>query len=254
MLCYRPQCRLLVVPRRGKIGTRIAVSLSLSVVAIGCGPSTPPPTSSPTAGPTSAEVSAASNWQVDHDVNAVTGVETTIAFLKNAGRQNIYVRQIGKKLECYITTDEFLETKDNLENRLSTVQYKFDDGKITHQGWLVGASNEDLFYPGSCASFIPELRNHKRLAFEYRPADQVAQTITFDVTGFPDSFKVDTSVPIRARKVPASDPAPLRPCTDADAVYPNCRLQEGAGGCAGNMRQPGETMAACEARIYTPMR
>ena len=85
-------------------------------------------------------------WQVDADTSPVTGLVTTTAFLKYQSKQNIYVRQRGKKLELYIDTDEFLETVANVESRHSPVQYKFDDGKLVRQSWIISGDNEALFY------------------------------------------------------------------------------------------------------------
>jgi hypothetical protein len=142
-------------------------------------------------------------WQVDSETNPVTGALSTTASLKYQGRQNIIIRQNGKKLDCYITTDTFLETIDNMESRVSTVQYKFDDGKTIRQGWTISADNTALFYPGSCAPLMAKIRKAKSLYFEYRPADEIPQTITFDVTAFPNAFKTDATVPSLREPRPA---------------------------------------------------
>ena len=122
------------------------------------------------------------------ETNPVTGGVTTTAWLKYHGRQNIYIRQRGKKLELYVDTDEFLETVDNMHSRRSPVQYKFDNGKVVRQSCIISDDNAALFYPGNPEAFIAQMRNAKNLAIEYHPADKVPQTISFDVTGFPDAF------------------------------------------------------------------
>jgi hypothetical protein len=159
-------------------------------------------------------------WRVDHEVNPVTGVETTVAYLEFQGRRNLYVRQVGKKaVECYIETDQFLETIDNLDSRVSTVQYRIDGGKVVRQGWSIGDNNEDLFYPGNCAPLVAQLRKAKSLAFEYRPSGKLPATITFDMTGFPDEFKQNPPSPAHAHSVAHSD-ATLVPCAKVNWTLP----------------------------------
>jgi len=138
-----------------------------------------------------------SDWQVDTETNPVTGIQKKVATLKYRDKQNIIIRLNGETLDCYITTDEFLETVDNMDSRVSTVQYKFDDGKVIRQGWTISGDNTALFYPGNCSPFIAQLRKAKSLAFEYRPSEKIPATITFDVAGFPDDFKTEESMPKR---------------------------------------------------------
>jgi invasion protein IalB len=131
------------------------------------------------------------DWQLSSDTNAVTGEVTTVASLHSALDENQYiiVRLIGKKLDCYVNTNEFLETVENIESHLSTVQYKFDDGKVVRQGWTLSSNNEALFYPGNCATFIARIKKAKTLALEFRPSEKIPETITFDVEGFPEAFR-----------------------------------------------------------------
>jgi hypothetical protein len=147
----------------------------------------------PSTGSASSPEPAASlgSWHLTSNTNAVTGEVTTGATLDSPTdeAQSIVIRLTGKKLECYVNTNAFLETVDNVESHISTVQYKFDDGKVVRQGWLLSSDNEALFYPGNCAPFIAQLRKAKTLALEFRPSDKVPQTITFDVEGFPEGFK-----------------------------------------------------------------
>jgi hypothetical protein len=166
---------------------RIALVLLISSCVIGCQDKAPTPP--PTVTPVAAATPPTGYWQVDSDTNAVTGEITKTAYLKFQGKQNIFVRQRGRKLECFITTDDFLETLENEDSRNSTVQYKFDNGKVIRQTWSVSANNESLFYPGTCSNtFLTQMQHAKTLAIEYRPADIVPKTITFDVTGFPNTF------------------------------------------------------------------
>jgi len=44
---------------------------------------------------------------------------------------------VGKKLDCYVNIDDFLETVDNMSSRRSLVGYKFDDGSIVRQEWVI---------------------------------------------------------------------------------------------------------------------
>jgi len=142
--------------------------------------------------PASVPPTPAGYWQVDHDTNAVTDVVTTTASLRYRDKQNIYIRQRGKRPpDCYIDTGDFLETVDNMHSRMSTVQYRIDDGKLVRQGWVLSDDNTALFYPGSCGPLIAKLRSAKRLAFEYKPAERIESTISFEVEGLPDVFKIN---------------------------------------------------------------
>lgn len=81
-----------------------------------------------------------------------------------------------------------LETVENMDSNISVIAYKFDDGPIVRQGWRMSTDHEGLFYPGNPSVFLEKMRRAKRLAFEYKPADKVPQTISFDVSQFPMEF------------------------------------------------------------------
>ncbi len=136
--------------------------------------------------------SSEGNWGMRVDTNPVTGETTKTVALRYHEPQNIIVRQIGKKLDCFINTDEFLETVENIDSRRSMVQYKFDGGKVIRQAWIISSDNEALFYPGDPRPFLARLRQAHTLYFEYRPADKVPDTLTLDVTGFPNVFEQKT--------------------------------------------------------------
>jgi hypothetical protein len=128
-----------------------------------------------------------SPWQSSTSTNAVTGEITTTA-VTGYGERNLVLRQIGKKLECFLETSEFLETVENMESNRSGVAYKFDDGPVVRQGWNMSSDHTALFYPGNPAAFLSKLRKAKHLAIEFHPADKVAQTVTLDVSQLPPLF------------------------------------------------------------------
>lgn len=101
------------------------------------------------------------------------------------GRQALVIRQTGKKLECFVTAGHFLETAENVHSHLSAVVYKFDDGPVVRQAWRMSADYEALFYPGNPLDFLNKIHDAKRFAVQYKPADEVAQTLSFDVSQFP---------------------------------------------------------------------
>lgn len=170
----------------------LTAGLALMIVLCGCNDNhtADAPSPAPVMASTPSPVAAVEqgSWQVDSETNPVTGGVTKTAYLRFQGRQNIYVRQKGKTLECYINTDTFLETIENLHSGVSTVQYRFDVGKPVRQGWNMSSDHEALFYPGNPKAFLTQMSKAKTLAFEYRPADKMPAAITFDVTGFPASF------------------------------------------------------------------
>lgn len=128
-----------------------------------------------------------SPWYVSTSTNEVTA-EVTVVATTGFGGRTIVVRQIGKKLECYLKTGQFLETIENIETNRSVVKYRFDDGPIVSQGWNLSSDNEGLFYPGDPTAFLNNMRKAKRLAIEYKPADIIPQTVSFDVSQFPVLF------------------------------------------------------------------
>ena len=118
----------------------------------------------------------------------MTGEVTTTAVTGGYGDKDFVIRQIGKKLECFIETDEFLETLETMETGVSSVAYKFDDGPVVRQGWSMSKDNTVLFNPGCPVEFLNKMQNAKRLAIEFNPADKVAQTKTFNVSQLSSAF------------------------------------------------------------------
>jgi hypothetical protein len=135
---------------------------------------------------------APSPWRISRSWNEVTGEETVTA-VTGYGEQEFVIRQIGKKLECYLITGQFLETVENLHSNRSVAKYKFDDGPIVHEPWGMSADNEGLFCPGNPSTFLDKMRRAKHFAIEYKPADVVSQTVSFDVSEFPAEFSSNKS-------------------------------------------------------------
>ena len=133
---------------------------------------------------TTEESARPSPWLVTTSRNAITGEETVVTKTFD-GRQALVIRQTGKKLECYVTTGHFLETVENVHSHLSAVIYKFDDGSVVRQAWRMSADYEALFYPGNPLDFLNKIHDAKRFAVQYKPADEVSQTLSFDVSRFP---------------------------------------------------------------------
>jgi hypothetical protein len=101
------------------------------------------------------------------------------------GRVTMVIRRRGRKLECYLATDQFLETSQNIETHKSPVSYRFDDGAIVRQAWEISSDNTALFYPGNPRPFLDKLRQSQRLVVQFEPADAIPQTATLDVSNFP---------------------------------------------------------------------
>jgi len=49
----------------------------------------------------------------------------------------------------------------------------------------MSADYEALFYPGNPLDFLNKIHDANRSAVQYKPADEVAQTLSFDVSQFP---------------------------------------------------------------------
>ncbi len=125
-----------------------------------------------------------SPWSVSSSKNELTG-EIQVTAINGFRDHAIVVRKRGKKLDCYVTTGEFLETVENMDSRRSTVRYKFDDGAIVRQEWVISDNNNSLFYPADPRNFLFKMSIAKRFVFEYRPSDKVPQTQSFEVSPFP---------------------------------------------------------------------
>lgn len=128
-----------------------------------------------------------SPWSVSESRDDVTGVVTKTASV-GFGDQELAVRKIGKKIDVIVTTPDFLETVNNEESHLSSVEYKFDNGKVVTQSWLIASDYDSLFYPSNPSPFIEKLKRAKQFAIQYRPSDKVPQSMTFDVSQFPADF------------------------------------------------------------------
>jgi hypothetical protein len=128
-------------------------------------------------------------WGKDTETNPVTGVVSKNASLDYIDGPGLHVRQIGKVRECYVITRRFLETTSNMYSRRSAVAYRFDDGRPVKQSWIIGDSNDTLFYPGKdCTPFIRQVMKSQTLAFQYEPAETIPTVATFDLRGFPSGF------------------------------------------------------------------
>lgn len=145
-----------------------------------------------------------SPWKVSTSTNELNGVKSITA-TNGFGEEAIIVRLIGKKLECYVTTGTFLETIDNLDSRRTLVKYKFDNGGIVQQSWIISDDNTALFYPGNPMAFIKNMRKAKRFVIEYSPAHLVPQTASFDVSLFPSEIP---DQPEAHKPAKAEDPTP----------------------------------------------
>jgi hypothetical protein len=142
------------------------------------------PAASPDNAGTKTEDTKASPWRISSTHNDLTG-QLEITAVNGWGSEAIIIRQRGKTLDCYVTTGEFLETTDNMHTRRSLVKYKFDDGSIVRQTWILSDDNTALFYPGKPNSFLQKMRGAKRFVIEYSPSDKIPQTASFDVSSFP---------------------------------------------------------------------
>lgn len=139
---------------------------------------------------------ASTPWNLDGEVNKVTGVKTEWAtdeyYPSDASSDDnsygLVVRKTGNKIQVYITTPDFFETVDNVDTGLSPVQYKFDHGRVKSMNWDLGEDNTTLFYPGNPKRFLQQLAKSSYLYFQYSPADKTPQVQTIYVAGFPKDF------------------------------------------------------------------
>lgn len=213
-----------------------------------------PVTTAPTSDkpPVVTQPTPVSMWDVSESKDDVTGEVTKVAEA-GLGSQNIVVRKKGKRLEVFVNTGEFLETMENVETGVSQVAYKFDDGPVTRQGWRLSGDNEGLFYPGDPTPFLEKLAKAKTFAFQYRPADKVPQSTTFDVSGFAlDDFVGPGKAPAQhspSRQLTAAD-QPLSANRETIFNYPECDQRDpslSARDCSDRMRPGAPVVPQCAA-------
>jgi hypothetical protein len=190
-------------------------------------------------------------WNVSETTDDVTGEVTKVAD-DTLGSESIVVRKKGKKLEAYINTGEFLETMENVETGVSPVAYKFDDGPVIRQGWHLSQDNEGLFYPGDPTPFLEKLAKAKTFAFQFRPADKVPQSTTFDVSGLELTDFVAPSLKATAQHVPSSQltAASQPPPANRETIfnYPECEQRDpslSAKDCSDRMRPGAPVVQQC---------
>lgn len=172
---------------RPSFGAIIAPALLL----LGCNQSQPESTSvvTPTEAPAKPAPAPVSPWGVSTSRNELTGEVKITAETDTSGKEGLIVRLVGKKLDCYLTTDDFLETVENLHTHLSLVKYRLDDGNIVRQEWVISNDNTGLFVPSSSVrAFVQKLSKAKRLVIEYEPADVLPKTALFHVSSFPSEM------------------------------------------------------------------
>jgi hypothetical protein len=168
--------------------SRMVLALLVACFLTGCDQPKPPP-SKAASPPGADEPEAHSPWDLSTAHNDLSGQITFTAITAAThGDASLIVRLVGKKLECYVNTQDFLETIDNMNSRRSLVGYKFDDGRIVRQEWVISDDNKALFVPGNPTPFIQRMRKAKLFVIEYSPTDVLPKTATFDVSLFPEEI------------------------------------------------------------------
>lgn len=154
----------------------------------------------------------ASPWDLSDSVNAVTSEKTTVAST-SSGQRSFIIRRRGRMLECYVDTDEFLETMDNLHSRRAAVKYRIDEGAPVSATWTLSDSNTGLFCPDPEA-FLTRLSKSKTFAFEFTPSGKVPSSVVFDVSQYPRNLLPTTT---RQQQRPPEDPSlPPLPTPEED--------------------------------------
>ena len=163
-----------------------AVALLSILSACNQSSSSPAPTSEPVVAAPAKPPTPTSPWIFSRSKNELSGEETVTA-ADGYSDVGIVIRK-GKKLELYVKTGKFLETLENLHTGRSLVKYKLDDGPIVRQEWYLSENNNSLFYPGNPLAFIQKLRKAKRFVMEYQPSETIPETLSLDVSLFPDEM------------------------------------------------------------------
>lgn len=148
----------------------------------------PPKTQTPDlASPLSPVPRPFSPWQVSTEHNHLTGQKTFVA-VNGVGVRSIIVRKVGKRVDCVVNTTEFLGTLENMQTRRSVVKYKFDDGKVVRQAWLLSDDNTSLVYPGDPKRFLRKMETAKEFTIEISPFGKSPQTESFETAPMPNEL------------------------------------------------------------------
>ncbi len=146
--------------------------------------STPRPTPTPVPTPTPRAWPFADSdgeWVIDTEIDALTGEEKILAWLRPRGHTTssngaLIVRcgyDEGEDAEAIVGFDDELEGSVFLE-----VQYRFDDGDIETERWVISTNNRGLF-ARSPVEFIWRVMHAQELAIR----EETGQTLVFDVSG-----------------------------------------------------------------------
>lgn len=128
--------------------------------------------------PTSAwKVATTHNGPVEEDL---------ISVVSDSGRIRLIVRQVARKLEVYLSVGEGLDDVDTSSKGRGLVKYKFDDGELAQEQWIISKHRTALLFPGDSLDFIGKIRKARRLEVELSLVTDSVDTESFNLALFPE--------------------------------------------------------------------
>lgn len=114
--------------------------------------------------------------------------EDLISAVSDSGRIRLIVRQFGKKLEVYLAAGDALDEVDASSKGRSLIKYKFDDGELSQDQWIVSKHKTALLFPGDSLDFVGKIRKARRLEVELSTVTDSLDTESFNLALFPEGI------------------------------------------------------------------
>lgn len=129
----------------------------------------------------------AQKWEITEHTNEMDSVKTVLAQKDSSEnpKATLVIRCTGKRVQVYVHSPEIMSQEYG-------VRIKFDTGRPVKQSWERATNYQGLFSP-MADDFLRSMKSAKTFYFEYTPYQQVATTVSFDVTNLPQSM-LDTCV------------------------------------------------------------
>ncbi len=129
----------------------------------------------------------ASAWKIATSHNGPVE-EDLISTVSDSGRIRLIVRQFGEKLDVYLTAGEGFDEVDTASKGRSLVKYKFDNGELAQDQWIVSKHKTTLLFPGDSLDFIGKIRKSRRLEVELAMVTDSLDTESFNLALFPEGI------------------------------------------------------------------
>jgi hypothetical protein len=127
------------------------------------------------------------HWSVNEFTNAIDGVKTVVISTDSTGsdpaeRGTLNVRFTGRKLDVFVSVDEFIEN--------GNVRVRFDNRAPIRQSWGRATDLKGVF-SNQPHNILEPLEQASKFYIEIQPSGRMANTLVFDVSGLADALPPD---------------------------------------------------------------